>query len=376
MRKFFRLIFLLIITLVFFISLKPAFAQDTSSIVEGVVTKITESGQESFQDELVDFQELAIEITSGDDKGKIIEVKNSEAGLGMINFQYQQYQPQDKVKISIQTDLEGNIIYFLDGMVKRNGLLTLMILFLVVVLLVGRIWGLMSLLGLLTSFIVIFKLIIPLIIKGVDPVLAAVLGSIVIIPATFYISHGFNKKTHVGVVSTLISLIITGFLAVYFVDATHLTGFASEEAGFLQVERHGSIDIRGLILAGIIIGTLGILDDVTIGQASVVKQLQSANSELGFIDLFKNGMKVGQDHISSMVNTLVLVYSGSALPLLLLFFDSQKTFFDIMEFELIAEEIVRMLVGSIGLVLAAPLATIIAAYVFSKKQPRTNSKTS
>ncbi|MFH1959616.1 MAG: YibE/F family protein, partial [Patescibacteria group bacterium] len=169
-----------------------------------------------------------------------------------------------------------------------------------------------------------------------------------------------------GVVATFISLVITGLLAVYFVDVTHLTGFASEEAGFLQVERQGSIDIRGLLLAGIIISTLGILDDVTIGQASVVKQLKKANPKISFLELFKNGMKVGQDHISSMVNTLVLVYSGSALPLLLLFFDSQKTFVDILEFELIAEEIVRMLVGSIGLVLAAPLATIMAAYIFSK----------
>jgi uncharacterized membrane protein len=244
--------------------------------------------------------------------------------------------------------------------------LTLTFIFIAVVLAVGKLWGALSLAGLFISFLVIFKLILPLIIKGVNPVLVAILGSLIIIPSTFYISHGFNKKTHVGVISTFISLIITGLLAVYFVDATHLTGFASEEAGFLQVERQGMIDIRGLLLAGIIIGTLGILDDVTIGQASTVRQLKKANPKMGWLDLFKKGMKVGRDHVSSMVNTLVLVYSGSSLPLLLLFFDSQKTFIDVLEFELIAEEIVRMLVGSIGLVLAAPMATILAAYLFSK----------
>ncbi|MBU1886057.1 YibE/F family protein [Patescibacteria group bacterium] len=369
MQKFVIRIFLpfILFSLFLLISPKSIFAQDlTNQVKEGIVIQILLSGRESFLDELVEFQELEIEVTKGEKKGELIKVKNSAAGQGMVSIQYQQYQVGDKVKIATQQDMDGETIYSLDGMVKRGGLLTLTVLFIAVVLLVGRIWGALSLLGLITSFVVIFKLIIPLIIKGINPVLAAILGSMMIVPATFYISHGFNKKTHVGVVATFISLVITGLLAVYFVDVTHLTGFASEEAGFLQVERQGSIDIRGLLLAGIIISTLGILDDVTIGQASVVKQLKKANPKISFLELFKNGMKVGQDHISSMVNTLVLVYSGSALPLLLLFFDSQKTFVDILEFELIAEEIVRMLVGSIGLVLAAPLATIMAAYIFSK----------
>lgn len=369
MQKFVIRIFLpfILFSLFLLISPKAIFAQDlTNQVKEGIVIQILLSGRESFLDELVEFQELEIKVTKGEKKGELIKVKNSAAGQGMVSIQYQQYQVGDKVKIATQQDMDGETIYSLDGMVKRGGLLTLTVLFIAVVLLVGKVWGALSLLGLVASFIVIFKLIIPLIIKGINPVLAAILGSMIIIPTTFYISHGFNKKTHVGVVATFISLVITGLLAVYFVDVTHLTGFASEEAGFLQVERQGSIDIRGLLLAGIIISTLGILDDVTIGQASVVKQLKKANPKISFLELFKNGMKVGQDHISSMVNTLVLVYSGSALPLLLLFFDSQKTFVDILEFELIAEEIVRMLVGSIGLVLAAPLATIMAAYIFSK----------
>ncbi|MBT3249782.1 MAG: YibE/F family protein [Candidatus Pacebacteria bacterium] len=371
MQQFMVRVFLpLIIFIVFFASFSQgASAQEVGfKASEGVVTKIIDSGKKSFLDELVEFQELEIKITRGENRDELVEVENLAAGLGVVGAKYQLYQLGDRVKIATQQNIDGEITYSLDGMVKRNGLLVLGLLFIVVVLLVGGIWGALSLLGLITSFLVIFKLIIPLIIQGFNPVLAAILGSTIIIPTTFYISHGFNKKTHIGVVATFIGLIITGLLAVHFADATHLTGFASEEAGFLQVERQGSIDIRGLLLAGIIIGTLGILDDVTVGQSSVVKQLKKAKPEIGFWDLFKDGMKVGQDHISSMVNTLVLVYSGSSLPMLLLFFDSQKTFLDILEFELIAEEIVRMLVGSIGLVLAAPLATIIAAYVFSKKE--------
>lgn len=342
-------------------------AEDNNQILVGKVTKIVSFGKETFMDELIKYQELEVKFLEGDKKDQFIVVKHSAAGMGIVDLSYEDYKIGDKLKIVINKDLDDSLIYSIDGQVKKDSLFLLLVLFIIVTIAVGRVWGFLSLLGLIISFLIIFKLIIPLIISGMNPVLAAVIGSTIIIPTTFYVSHGFNKKTHIGVISTFIALVFTGFLAVYFVEKTHLTGFASEEAGYLQVERQGSIDIRGLLLAGIIIGTLGILDDVTIGQASVVRQLKKANKDMNFFDLFKNGMVIGQDHISSMVNTLVLVYSGSALPLLLLFFGSEKSFIDIIEFELIAEEIVRMLVGSIGLVLSAPLSTVLAAYVFSRK---------
>ncbi len=349
------------------ISQVQAQAETYVETLEGKVVSIADEGQETFINELVPFQVLDIELSRGERKGEVIQVKNSAAGLGMVAVSYQTYLVGDHLKIVASADPEGELHYVIDGHVKRNGLIALAVLFVVVVIAVGRVWGILSLVGLAMSFVVIFKLIIPMIIKGFDPVLAAVLGAVVIVPTTFYISHGFNVKTHVGIVATFIGLMVTGILATNFVAATHLTGFASEEAGFLQVERSGSIDIVGILIAGIIIGTLGVLDDVTVGQSSTVQQLHKANPKMNMQELFVNGMKVGQDHISSMVNTLVLVYAGSALPLLLLFFGSQHGVFEIMEFELISEEIVRMLVGSIGLVLAAPLATIMAAYLFSRE---------
>lgn len=351
-------------------SLFPGFAQaqtEIGQVKEGKVIQVLESGQKTFLDDLVDFQTLEIEVTKGDQPGQTIEVENSAAGMDLSSATYKAYQPGDLLRISTQKDADGNTIYALDGQVRRNGLLSLVFLFVLVVLVVGRFWGAMSLVGLVTSFLVIFKIVVPMIVAGKDPVLAAVLGSFFIIPTTFYISHGFNTKTHVAVITTVISLILTGLLAVYFMNATYLTGFASEEAGYIQVERQGTIDIKGLLLAGIIIGALGILDDVTIGQSSAVRQLHEVDQKLSWWELFVKGMKVGQDHISSMVNTLILVYAGSSLPLLLLFFDSEKTFGDILEFELIAEEIVRMLIGSIGLVLAAPMATLLAAYWYTRK---------
>ena len=342
--------------------------QQVQKNYQAVVSKVLSSGTEPFMDQLINFQELELVITSGDKSGETVQIKNSATGVSSSSFSYRHYEPGDKVRVTGFDPGEGEIIFTILGKSRREGLITLAILFVTVVLLVGRLWGALSITGLSVSFLIIFRFIIPKIISGTNPILAAVLGALMIIPLTFYVSHGWNKKTHVSVIATIISLIITGLLALYFVEATHLTGFASEEAGFLQVERQGSIDIRGLLLAGIIIGTLGILDDITVGQASVVQQIKKANPAMQFTELFKRGMSVGQDHISSMVNTLVLVYSGSALPLLLMFFGSDTSLVDVVEFELITEEIVRMLVGSIGLVLAAPLATAIAAYLFSQQK--------
>lgn len=350
-----------------FLTLNPhtITASTEPELQEGVVIGIQAQGEEKKGEEVFPFQTVLVKITKGSQKDQEISIDHRASSLNLV--QYQKYQDGDRIKIATALNSESSPVYTIDGHLKREGLLQLLGLFVIVVLVVGRVWGALSILGLTVSFLVIFQVIIPLIIKGANPVVAAVLGALIIVPTTFYISHGFNKKTHVGVVATTIGLIITGVLAVYFVNATHLTGFASEEASFLQIERSGSINIRQLLLAGIIIGTLGILDDVTVGQASLVEQLKRANRNFSRKQLFKNGMKVGQDHISSMVNTLVLVYAGSALPLLLLFFGSQHGFVDILEFELITEEVVRMLVGSIGLVLAAPLATALAAIVFANQ---------
>lgn len=348
----------------------PARAQTPALIepitAEGTIVAITETGKETFNEELVPFQQLEILLTTTDYRGQTLSVKNTAAGAD-ITAQFETYAVGDKIRLNLDLS-SGQPQAAIAGHVKRYGLLSLAMLFILAVLLIGRFWGLMSLLGLAISFFIIFRQIIPMIIKGYDPVVSTLIGAALIIPTTFYVSHGWNKKTHVGVISTLISLALTGFLALIFINRTYLTGFASEDVGFLQIERHGTIDIKGLLLAGIIIGTLGILDDVTIGQASVVEQIKRTNPAIGFFKLFQKGMRVGQDHISSMVNTLVLVYAGASLPLLLLFFGSNKNLIDIIEFELVAEEIVKMLVGSIGLIMAAPLATFLAAHLFSKEK--------
>jgi uncharacterized membrane protein len=210
------------------------------------------------------------------------------------------------------------------------------------------------------SFLIIIGFILPQIYAGYNPVLIALLGSFFIVPVTFYLSHGLNKKTTIALLGTVISLVITGFLAKAFIDFGRLTGFASEEAGFLQFSRGDVLNIKGLVLAGIIIGVLGVLDDITVAQSAVVEKLKEANPRIGDKKLFTKAMSVGRDHIASMVNTLILVYTGAALPLLLLFVDNTAPFTQIINYEIIAEEIIRTLVGSIGLILAVPITTFLA----------------
>lgn len=338
--------------------------------LQGTILEVIEEGKETINDQLIDYQKYKVLITKGSLKGETIELKHSAASFGLMATNFQTYQANDKIKIQLDYNFNGEALYNILGKVKIYGLINLVILFLVVVLLVGRLWGGLAIGGLVFSFLVIFKLIIPLLMKGFDPILSIIIGAILIIPVTFYISHGFNNKTHAGVISTFISLLITSLLSLYFVEKTYLTGFANEDVSFLQVETANALNIKNLLLAGMMISALGILDDITIGQAATVEQLKKANPKTKKLALFKQAMEVGQDHISSMVNTLILVYAGANLPLLLLFFNSQRSVGEIVELELVAQEIVRMLVESIGLVLAAPLATLIAVIMLQKQEAK------
>jgi len=263
---------------------------------------------------------LKLLVTKGSLDGENIYVENGD--LPMANMQV--YKVGDRVMVNLGQDFKGNDYYVITDYIRRRPMLLLLLLFVVLVILVGRMWGITSLISMGFTFLIIMKLILPQLLAGTDPVFIAIIGSLFIIPVSFYLSHGLNQKTSVAIIGTFISLVITGILASIFVEAAKLTGFASEEAAFLQIDMQGMINIKGLLLAGIIIGTLGVLDDVTISQASVVNQLKQSNKKLSLAQLYQRAMNVGQDHISSMVNTLFLVYAGASLPLLLLFMNNPK----------------------------------------------------
>lgn len=251
---------------------------------------------------------------------------------------------------------------------RTPALLRLFGVFLVVVLLVTDIGGLRSLAGLAASFAIIMSFILPQIAEGAHPVAVVLTASLGILFISYYLTHGFITKTTIALIGTFLSLTLTGILAVVFGGTTRLTGFGAEEASFLSTQLGHPISVYNLLIAGIIIGALGVLDDITISQASVVAELKHANPKLGLMELFVRGMRVGHDHIASLVNTLVLVYTGSALPLLILFTGAEQSWTSLVNYEPVAEEIVRTLVGSIGLVAAVPITTLIAAYWYSGKR--------
>ncbi len=275
------------------------------------------------------------------------------------------YKVGDMVIVTKDPQFEN--LYSVTDKVRTGSLYKLFILFIIAILAVSGVAGVRSLMGLAFSFAVIFMYVLPQIVLGGNPVTVALLASALILSISYYLTHGLNHKSTIAILGTLAALLLTGILASIFGSSAGLTGFGSEEAGFL-LDRFPVESFYNLLLAGIIIGSLGVLDDITISQASIVAELSDSNPKLKMRELYVRAMHIGHDHISSLVNTLVLVYTGSALPLLLLFVTSQATTFELLNYEAVAEEIVRTLVGSIGLVAAVPFTTLIASYWYTKKK--------
>lgn len=364
-KKFYYLFFLAVFL---FLPLIVKAQELRGETLEGRVVKIIESGENLVNEQAFPFQLLEILVDRGSLKGSTIQVRN-ESGLDANNLtvvNYRAYQSGDQLRIYTDFNQEEERFFLIEGLVKRQALFFLLILFVIAVVVVTGKLGLMALLGLIVSFLVISRVLVPMVLAGQAPLFSALISSLLIIPASFYLTHGFKSKTHSAVLATLISLLVTMLLAFYFVNLTNLTGFASEEAAFVSNLSQGQIDMLSLLFAGIMIGALGVLDDVTIGQASVTQQLRLANPQLDSWTLFLRSMQVGRDHVSSMINTLILVYAGSAMPLLILFFDGQHSFIDVIELEIVAEEIVKTLLSSIGLMLAVPLTSFLCVFLFKK----------
>ncbi|MGH3769382.1 MAG: YibE/F family protein [Pseudonocardiaceae bacterium] len=252
--------------------------------------------------------------------------------------------------------------YQIQDFQRGTSMLWLVALFAAAVLLLGRWRGLASLAALGLSFLVLAVYLFPAILTGASPVIVGVLAASVIMFGVLYLTHGFSAQTSSAVLGTVLSLGLIGVLGTAFAAATHLTGLDEDTGKLIGFLGHG-IDTRGLLLAGMVIGALGVLDDVTVTQTSAVWELRRANPELGVRALYTAALRIGRDHISSAVNTLALAYTGAALPVLLIFSLAGRGFGTMVTTQDIAQEVVRTLVGSIGLVAAVPITTVIAALV-------------
>jgi uncharacterized membrane protein len=363
--SFWLITFLLVITAIFF--LWPYFTQvdlpDVSMTGFGSetdrarVTEIIEEGEIALGDVVQRYQIARVELLEGEYRGIVMEM---DYGKRQVLSSAVYLQPGDTLLVTVGSRPDGVLtVYFVD-FVRTNSLVWLTAIFIGMILIISRWKGLRSLLSLAFSLIVIIGYIIPHILAGEDPLLVSITGSVILLGVTLYLTYGWNLKTHAAVVSMILVLLITGTLAGLFVIVTRLTGSGDENALFLLQMLNAQINLRGLLLGGMIIGALGVLDDLVTTQASAVFELHQANESLGFRELFQSAMRIGQDHVAATVNTLVLAYAGASLPMLLMFSLGRGNYGYLVNFEFVAEEIVRTLVGSLGLITAVPLTTAIA----------------
>ncbi|MFI5818787.1 YibE/F family protein [Streptomyces rishiriensis] len=306
-----------------------------------------------------------IRVDTGNDKGRTFtEIIQPD--------QTRQLHQGEKVVVAYEPSAPKDLQYSVTDVNRRIPMSVLAGIFAVAVVVVGRLRGVMALVALAISFMVLNFFVLPAILQGSNPLVVAVVGSSAIMLIALYLCHGLSARTSVAVLGTLVSLLLIGILGSLFIDWAALTGNTDDNTGLI----HGlypSIDMSGLLLAGIIIGSLGVLDDVTVTQTSAVWELHEANPSMGRRGLYRAGIRIGRDHIASVVNTLVLAYAGAALPLLLLFSIAQSSVGAVANSELVAEEIVRTLVGSIGLVASVPVTTLLAALVVSADRPGTDT---
>ncbi len=341
----------------------PSFAPsdpgpDPESLLSGVVVSIEvyDAGTDDFLGTSGRSAIIEVEVTEGEPLGEVVTVDTLLEGLPDI-------EPGDEVRMvrsSFDTPDGVEVEYGIVDFERGAPLLWLVAIFVVVVVAVGGTHGVRSLVGLVLSLLVVTGFIVPAILAGSSPFAVAFFGALAVMLVTLPLAHGVNPMTGAAIVGTAVALGVTIVLGVLFIDQVHLTGFTSEEANLARFAIP-DLDPKGLVLAGLIIAALGVLDDVTVSQASTVFALRGANPKLGWTQLFTRAMGVGRDHIASTVNTLVLAYAGASLALLVLFSTSGVAVAELVTSEVIAEEVVKTLVGSIGLISAVPLTTALAA---------------
>lgn len=372
-------IFKFILTILAFLFLFPgnvlaqsSFTAPKEEIVKAKVVEIIDEGTRDINlgDRIQKniFQNIKIVFLDGSEKGKEQIINH---GGEQLTITESQKVSEGETIVILRTYLgAGDIQYQIIDRYRINELLVIGIFFFVLVIALSQWKGVGSFLGMMVSLGVIVYYIVPQIIKGNDPLFVSIVGSLVILVVSIYLAHGFSKQTTIAVISTFITLVLAGILSFIFVNITRLNGFGSDEASTLQFGQLSGINFKGLLLGGMIIGFLGVLDDITTGISATVFELKKHNPKISLTNLVKSSLNVGREHISSLVNTLVLAYAGASLPVFLYIVLNPGNYplWFIINSEMIAEEIVRTLSGSIGLLFAVPITTFLAAFVVTRRK--------
>lgn len=297
-------------------------------------------------------QEVRVELTGGERAGEVVRFDNDMVPL----------EQGDDIYVFRLVTINGDEIITYADFERRAPLVVVTLLFVGLLLWLARWQGVRALASLGVSIAAIFFVLVPMLLAGYSPALTSVGVAAAVLALVLFGTHGFNARSTIAFLGTFGAVAVTGLIAYLSTDAMRLTGFASDASVYLNFSTNGALDLAGLLLGSIVIGILGVLDDVSITQASVVQELKAANEKFTGRQLYDRAIKVGKDHVGSLVNTLALAYVGVSLPLILLYAQSDTGVWSLLNQEIIAAEILRIIVGSIGLVLAVPFTTAAAAW--------------
>jgi len=327
--------------------------QDTRTSMKARVLEVVTQEERTIPgtDTETTYQSLRVEVLDGEEKGKELTVENDHLNLKVGDTFY---------LLHSVNSFDGKDLYTVSEPYRLPALLFFGVLFVAAVVLFGGLQGVRGLASLMGSLILIIYVLFPAVLAGYSPVLVAMGVASLIIILGSYVTHGFNRTTTAAVLGMVATIAFTGALAYAAVYFTHLTGFEGDEAVYLNFDTRGAIDFAGLLLGGILIGLLGVLYDAAIGQAIAVEELSAAAPTMPRTTVYQRVIRMGREHIGALVNTLAIAYVGASLPLLLLFYTSSTDILTILNREIFATEIIRTLVGSIGLVLAVPITTFVS----------------
>ena len=306
------------------------------------------------------YQSIKAEVLDGPKQGEVITIENDYLAL----------EKGDKFYFNYNVYIDGSETYGIISIDRLDSLLVIIGIFILAVIIFGGWQGVRSLGALAGSFFAIFYILMPGILGGWHPLLLSVLVASGILFAAIFLTHGFNRESVVAYSGTMIAVLLTGLFALFSVHITDLSGFASEAATYLNFNTRGSLDFTALLLGAIIIGVLGVLDDIAVTQAAIVTELYTSNPSLSRTEVYRKALRVGREHVGALVNTLVLAYTGASLPLLLHFYLASSDISMAINTELFATEIVRTIVGSIGLILAVPIVTLLAVFYLRGYEPK------
>lgn len=355
---FFAKSLLFIIAISFFVA-PHASAQEVHQDVQGIwrarVVEVVSQEKKLVPgtDTQSTYQTIKAELLEGEKKGQIITIEND----------YLTLKEGDRFFLFYTVDINGNEMYSVRDIDRRFTIAIFLALFVVVIVAFGGKQGLRSLLSLAGSFFVILYVLVPTLLKGYPPVPTSIAIASIILFLAIFLTHGFNRESLVAFIGTVSAVILTGILAYLGVTLARLSGFASDESVYLNFATRGALDFSGLLLGGIMIGVLGVLDDIAVTQSAVVSELYNSASHLSKKEIYTKAIRVGKEHVGALVNTLALAYTGASLPLLLLFSTSQSSLSSIINQEVFATEIIRTIVGSVGLILTVPITTLLAVYM-------------